>query len=297
MKRRTRRPQHPPQLSRVFNRHARPLRQVRHHRVGCIAQQCHAPLGLLLDAAHWGANAQHPQAPVVNRVNQRLQRRTGGTHGAAQVGRIAVVIPVLNIACHLTVHERDHIKPLAPAHRVLHHMQAGTQPGCDLLAAQVGGQTALGHQCPVRQMPHGLRQSVAQQLLTHTTPQAVGTHQQVSLCLAPIRQVQLHAMGQLHKPVHGAVDIQLHTGLSQCGPQQRMQIGPVDGGIRKAVACLNLRPQRQHAQLGACAGTAYLQPVREGGHGCQLVFHTPTMQHAHPIGAQLNAGAHLGKLG
>ena len=129
--------------------------------------------------------------------------------------------------------------------------------------------------------------------------------EQVAPGLASIGQMQLHAGTSaglyvavlLLEAVHGAVDVQLRIAVGgQCGQQQSMQVGPVDGGVRKTVARPDFRPQCQHAQLGPRAGTAHLQTVREGGHGGQFAFQTPVVQHAHHSGAQLNACADLAEL-
>ena len=167
--------QNAPQFSGVFNRHARALRQIRQHGVRRVAEQRHPPLRVFARAAHRRPDAQGPESPIVDDLNQILQGRAGRAHVAAQIECIGTVVPILELTVDATVHNRDHIEPLTAAHRILHHMQLRSEPRGHLLAAQVRGQTALRHQRPVGQMAGRARSAIVQQLPAHLAPQSVRT--------------------------------------------------------------------------------------------------------------------------
>lgn len=69
-----------------------------------------------------------------------------------------------------------------------------------------------------------------------------------------------------------------------------MQIGPVHGGVGRAVALLHGRAQRQFAQCAGRQGIAHLQALRKGGHALQRGLQTPAGQQPGDVGAELDAG-------
>ena len=160
------------------------------------------------------------------------------------------------------------------------------------------GQARLRDQRPVGQMPGRLRRAVTQQLLANAAPAAIGAHQQVAAHHLVIGQLQRHIRVGLLKTDHRTVQMQRRaTLLLQRRQQQHMQVGPVDGVVRRAVALGKRITQAQHAQLRASDGAAHLQPVWAGHHGLQGVLQAPSAQDFHHVGAQLNTGAKLRKLG
>ena len=145
-------------------------------------------------------------------------------------------------------------------------------------------------------MPGHARRAVVQQLLAHVAPHAIGAQQRIAFDLLARHGGQRHRPAVVVQAGHPVVQVQVHAVLLQGGAaQQAVQIGAVDGGVRRAIALHGACAQRQRAQVGATGGVAHLQPVGEGGDGVQLVLQAPGAQDARHIRAKLHAGAHLGE--
>jgi hypothetical protein len=95
----------------------------------------------------------------------------------AQFIGIGAVVPGGRVAFDLTMHDGHHVKPLATAHGVLHHMEMRAQPGGHGRAAQRQRQIAHGHHGAVGQMAGGTWRRITQYLLAHLAPQAIGADQ------------------------------------------------------------------------------------------------------------------------
>ena len=84
---------------------------------------------------------------------------------------------------------------------------------------------------------------------------------------------------------------QVQTGLGmgfQRGQQHVVQVCAGQRRVRRAVACLGLFSQRQHAQQARVDTAAHLQLGRKRRHCAQSRFQTQVVQHAGGVGAQLN---------
>ena len=111
--------------------------------MGGVAKQRYPTFGLLKCAAHWRSVAQRPKPPgwaglaatVRHRLNQVAQRSGGALGGDLQIRTISAVVPALQIACYLALHDCHHIEQFTTAHWVMHHMQPGAEPDRHLLAA------------------------------------------------------------------------------------------------------------------------------------------------------------------
>ncbi len=267
-----------------------------------VAQQGHHALGHLGRPAHGRAVAQRPQAPATARIdhaaNHLLQRCAGARQRRLKAGAIGRVVPVFQIVRRGALHDDHEVLQLAPAHRVLHPMQARPQPGGDLAGAQRLRQRVLRHQGAVGQVPGHARALLAQQLGAGAAPQAVRPHQGVALhFLAPAGAHRHHALG-IGEAVDGVVQMKLRVGVfADGGQQQAMQVGAVDGGVSRAVALHRRAAQGHGRQLLARERAAHPQTPRKCRHILQRALQAPGLQAAHHIGPELHACAHLAESG
>jgi hypothetical protein len=254
-------------------------------------------LHLLLHALHRWAIAQGPQAPLRDRLDQGGQRRAHASQCGTQIGGIGTVVPTLQVTGCLSPHDAHHVEPFAPAHRVLHKVQPGPQPGRDLVAAQMPGQTALRQQGSVSQVAGYAGDTVVQQLLAHTAPQTVGADQRLALDGGATSGLSGHGRFGGGIRQHFAVDLQRDIPtLQHRGQQQLLQIRAVHRGIRCAIALRHALAHRHFCQGDARLGISDLQPLRKRRHGRQGRPQAPAIQNTHDIGTELNTRAHLGKL-
>ena len=74
-----------------------------------------------------------------------------------------------------------------------------------------------------------------------------------------------------------------------------MQIGPVQRGVRLAMACDRHGAQAQLPEIGAPVRVAHPQRLGKRRTGLQRIGETPVGQHPRGIGPELQARAHLAK--
>ena len=208
------------------------------------------------------------------------------------------MVPVFQVVRRGALHDDHQVLQLAPAHGVLHHMQARPQPRSDVAGAQRLGQRVLRHQGAVSQVARHAGMLLAQQLCTDAAPQAIGPQQGIAFhVLATAGAHRHHALG-VGEAVDCVVQMKLRVGVfANGGQQQAMQVGTVDGGVGRAVALYRGGAQGQRSQLMARECAANLQPLRKYRHILQRPLQTPSLQAAHHIGPQLHACTHLGECG
>ena len=208
------------------------------------------------------------------------------------------MVPALQIARRRALHNDDQILHFAAPHRVLHRVQARPQPHCHLRSAHAPGQAALGHQSAVGQVAAEACRAIAQQLLAHGAPQAVGTDQGIALKLFASRCAQPHRTIDFGIALQRAAGVHAHLCvLAPAGDriaQQAVQVGTVHRGVGRAVTRNGVSAQGQLSQHGAGQCTANLQAFGEGRHGLQSALQAPGLQAAHAVGAELNAGPDFG---
>ena len=106
-----------------------------------------------------------------------------------------------------------------------------------------------------------------------------------------------HAVG-LGKALDGLAQVQVHARISLSGfPQQLLQIGPVDGGVGRAIALHGLAAQGHMRQFlsGDCA--AHAQAARQRHHLLQRFLQAPGLKPPHDIRTDLDSGAHFTERG
>ncbi|MNV60726.1 hypothetical protein D3C71_1532010 [compost metagenome] len=146
-------------------------------------------------------------------------------------------------------------------------------------------------------MARGLRWSVIQHLLTQAAVHAIGAHQRIAFDqLLRLVSHRHHAVG-FTIAFYGLGEIQMHIGIiAQCGQQQLVQIGAMDGHIGRAIA-LHGRAAQWHARQGlARQGAAHLQGLGHGRHRLQAFLQPPGLQPTHHIRAQLYSGTDFGEI-
>ena len=95
-------------------------------------------------------------------------------------------------------------------------------------------------------------------------PDPVGAYQHIALDTHAKRGLQRDGIFILLEPGHRLVQAQVHALLLQHrAGQQVVQIGPVDAGVRRAIAHHQARAQFQPAQFGARFGAAHLKQLRK----------------------------------
>ena len=178
----------------------------------------------------------------------------------------------------------------------MHRVQPRREPGRDLVAAQLGRQIGHRHQAAVGQVATEDRRAIGQQLATHPAPEAVAAQQRASLVTAAVLGLQPDAVRILLESLQAlaqpAIDLAAALQLAQ---QDLVQVGAVDGRVGLAVALLHRGTQCQAAKLGARAGVAHGQALGKCRHLAQRRQQAPVMQHAHRVGAELDAGSDLGE--
>ena len=177
-------------------------------------------------------------------------------------------------------------------------MHARAQPSRDIGGTQPLGQLGLVHQGAVGQVPGDTRRAVAQQLLAQNAAHAVGGDQGIAFYqLAGPGSHGDHAVG-LGKALDGLAQVQVHARISLSGfPQQLLQIGPVDGGVGRAIALHGLAAQGHMRQFlpGDCA--AHAQAARQCHHLLQRFLQAPGLKPPHDIRTDLDSGAHFTERG
>ena len=207
--------------------------------------------------------------------SHKAQSRQSGT---AAIGCIGSMVPSMEIAVDVAVNNGNHVEPVAPAHRVLHHVQAGAQPGRHLMASQVLRQTVLWQHRPVGQMPGNTRSPVVQHQFTHPAPQAIGTDQHIAFDFEAFGGLQGHDPSTVLVRSQPVTQRQPHRPVSlKWVQQQGMQIRPVNGGVGGPVEPDRTLAERQYAQLSAGYCIAHLQTMGKSSDPCKVPFQTHAM--------------------
>jgi len=68
----------------IFNRHARPLRQIREHGVCSVSDQRHTAYRMFMCTLHGRSTTQGPQTPIAAMLYQLLQMTVRTAHGMLQ---------------------------------------------------------------------------------------------------------------------------------------------------------------------------------------------------------------------
>ena len=97
--------------------------------------------------------------------------------------------------------------------------------------------------------------------------------------------------------LHRLAPLHLNTRRLHRRVQQSLQIGTVDGGVRRAIQRLRPSSQTQSPQHLAAVGITGLQALGKSRHLRQCAAQTPSMQHTRHIGPHLDARPHLAQLG
>ena len=178
----------------------------------------------------------------------------------------------------------------------MHHMQSRPHPHGDLVAAQVRWQIGLRHQRPICQMSGKARRGIAQQLLAHLAPHAIGTDQGTGLHAGAFGSADFQNISSVPPALHCLAQPNVHPSALSRPVQQALQIGAVDGGVRRAIQSLSTFAQGQGAQHLPGLGIARLQLLRKSGHLRQRVAQPPGLQDARQVRPNLDARAHLAEL-
>ena len=205
------------------------------------------------------------------------------------------MVPVLQIVRTRPLHQRHHVHVAATAHGILHHVHAIAQPGRHLAAAQRRRQTVLPHQSAIRQDAAVARSCFARQHLpAHLAPQPVGADQHLRPhglgscrpCHGAGRQIHGQpALLQTFPALHLALQQRLHgILLLHLLQQQLVQVGAVDGRVRRSVAQRKTGIEVQRAQRIAIGRIAHTQQLRKRRNALQAVTQPPTLEHPHHVG-------------
>ena len=279
----------------IFQRHAGPLCHEGPHRMRRIPQQRHPALRHLGSRAHWRTVAQRPQAPVFDGFRHADHRRGSTGQRCAQMACIGRMVPVLQVVRTRPLHQRHHVHVAASAHGILHNVHAIAQPGRHLAAAQRRRQTVLSHQSAIRQNAAVARSCFARQHLpAHLTPQPIGADQHLCPhglgscrpCHGAGRQIHGQpALLQTFPALHLALQQRLHgILLLHLLQQQLVQVGAVDGRVRRSVAQRKTGIEVQRAQRIAIGRITHTQQLRKRRNALQAVTQPPTLEHPHHVG-------------
>ena len=158
-------------------------------------------------------------------------------------------------------------------------------------------QVGLPYQAAVCQVARRPGQPVGQDLFSHAAPETIGRDKHIRF--HPRTSRGLHGNGRLRftRILDTRSRVQPHAVLANGLQQCLLQVCPVHSEIRCAVALLE-RADLQRGEFMAIHGIAHAQPLRTPHKGGEFAIEqTPSAQDGGGIGAELDAGAHLGEFG
>ena len=262
-----------------------------------ITQQRHAALRHLARRAHGRTLVQGPQTPMRHRFQACAQIRAHRAHGAEQGAGVGRMVPMFGAHRGVAVHDGHEVQGTAGLHGVLHDVQTRAHPNGDAIAAQVHRPLVLRHQSPVGQVATEPGGSIGQEALAQRAPHAVGGHQGLGRDALAVGQDHVEPIGAVLPMRDRLAQTQLSARDQRGLVQEAVQIGAVEGGVRRAVQRLCALTQTQRPQDPTGLGVQRLQVGRKSRHLRQRFVQAPSLQTTRDVGADLYARPHFAERG